>query len=115
MVRSVSSHIAKISIGANADFKFLIKLPRYPIEVAQIVISSTQNLEIGGSLFNKLRVIDDKGGGEHKEAVDLDGALSLGGIADTSFEFFEDQKFSGKNLDATTAKVLIQFLVVDKR
>lgn len=113
MGRKVSSHVAKMEVGASASFKFLIKMLKYPTRVSRIVISASQNLELTNvGFFTKLRVLDNLGGGEHKVDVDIDGSITLGGVAGTEFTLNQDLPFEGNNLDAATCKILVQFLII---
>ena len=110
--KEVFPYLAKMTIGASANFKFGIKLPYYPFKAAKVIITSSQNLNLGGDLFNRLRVMDTLGGGEHKEQVDIDGTIVLGGVANTYFTYQTDITIQGTNLDAATCKLLIQFLAI---
>jgi len=111
-MRFTFPYLAKMSIGASAIFKYHIKLPAYPARVARILIASDANIQLGGDLFNRLIVRDDIAGGEHKQQVDIDGALVLGGIAGDVMEFLTDIEISGINLVAATTKLLIQFDII---
>jgi len=113
-IRITHPYFAKIVIGSLANFKMRIKFPKYPVRVARIVIASDANVQIGGDLFTRLRVMDQSEGGvgEHKEQIDLDGAITLGGIAGDEMEFLTDIAFSGQNLVAATTKLLLQFEVI---
>ena len=112
----VSPYFAKMVIGASASFKFRIRLPWSPCQISKIEVSTSQDIEFAGDLFNSLKIQDqlESSSGEHKKQVNFNGSVSMGGVAGTEMKFMDDIVISGKNLDASTANLLIQFLVIAK-
>lgn len=112
--RKVFPYLAKMKVGANNNYKFAIQLPHVPCRVSRIIITSSQNITItGGNLFSNVVVNDQlESTGREQEPVDIDGSLTLGGVAGTEMTFNQELQLQGENLTASEAKILVQLLVI---